>query len=449
MINLFENYREQEQDLEHSLIKSGYRHPTVVLNDDGYLPPHLLSPIGFFTGAQKLNESPKERNPKFFNEVEIPEYWEIRGDARQAEIFEGYKKKGQIHYSNCEGDYRAVKSVEWWNDQGRVRAIDLYNQYGQLFGRQTYSDGDLTLTTYFNLEFQEVILFNHVAQTIQVDYQGKRYIFKSFDEFVLFYLEVSDLNVGKIFYNSLSRPFFITTALQRKDPQTSYAHVLFWQEESKEIPGNMSAIIKDPASPTKKIVIQDREEYIRIKQQLPEEYESDISYLGFLYPILEKKNIDHSILVATHSDQIPQLKLLVEQLPDYHFSIAAQTSMSNKLLAFEKYNNVRLYPVVDNQTLQNLFLKSSIYLDINYGREVGSSIRRAFENGQLIFGFNETLHNARYVSKENRFNVKEVPNMISTIISATKNKRVFQKALGSQLWEGGQSTIEEYEEVLK
>lgn len=47
MINLFENYREEEKDLESSLQQAGYKHQTIVLNENGYLPEHVASPISF------------------------------------------------------------------------------------------------------------------------------------------------------------------------------------------------------------------------------------------------------------------------------------------------------------------------------------------------------------------------------------------------------------------
>lgn len=130
MLNLFENYREEEKDLENSLKQAGYEQQTIVLNEDGYLPEHVTSPISFFTGMKEENSS-KDESPKFFNEISLPNYWEIKGDGQKAEIFEGYKKRGHINYSQRKTDYRAVKSVEWLNDSGRVRAIDLYNQYGR------------------------------------------------------------------------------------------------------------------------------------------------------------------------------------------------------------------------------------------------------------------------------------------------------------------------------
>lgn len=447
MLNLFENYTEQEMDLERSLQESGYVNPTVVLNDEGYLPVHVQSPIGFFTEMHQLAGS-KNLTPKFFNEVAVPNFWEIKGDGQKAEIFEGYKKKGHIHYSKRREDYRAVSAVEWFNEEERLRSVDLYNQYGGLFGKKTYSDGQLTLTTYFNPKGQEVLLFNHVTQTIQVNYEGKIHFFESFNDFILFYFKVAQIHSTNIFYNSLGRPFFITSALQRENPQKVYSHTLFWQEESQVMPGNMTSILENESSATKHIVIQNREEYVRLQKQVPEKAKVSLDYLGYLYPLSHRQTLNKSALVLTNSDDIAQLESLVKSLPHHHFNIAARTTMSTKLMAFDAYSNVTLYPTVEEGDLQDLMDKSSLYLDINHGNEVEHVLRKAFEKDQLIMAFKETLHNKRYVAPEHIFEVKAVKELKKMIEGTTRNTRVYRKALSAQWWAAGQSTVEDYKEVL-
>ena len=326
MLNLFDNYLEKEQDLYKSLEKSGYNNTTVVLNDDGYLPETMMSPIRFFTQSSMQN---KKEMPKFFNEIEVPYYWEIKGDSQKADIFEGYKKKGKILYSQRRGDYRAVKAVEWFNEQEKVRAIDLYNKLGQRFGRKSYSDGQLTLTTYFNEKYQEVLLFNHITGTIQVNYENKKYLFEKYVDFILFYFKAAGLDCTTIFYNSLAMPFFITEALKAKYPEKNYHHILFWQEISSSIPGNMMQILNDKHMATTQIVIQDREEYLRIKQQVHEDVNTQVQlhYLGYIYDIEKRNTVERSILTLTNSDQISNLDTLIQALPHHHFNIAARTTM--------------------------------------------------------------------------------------------------------------------------
>lgn len=450
MLNLFENYLEKEQDLHESLKKSGYKQPTVVLIDEGYLPEDVTSPISFFT---QMNKTPQKRknSPKFFNEVTVPYYWEIKGDGQKAEIFDGYQKKGNIVYSQRRGDYRAVKAVEWLNEQEKVRSIDLYNKYGALFGKKNYSDGKLTLTTYFDSQRQEVLLFNHITGTIQVNYQGKKYIFETFNDFIMFYFKAAKLDESKIFYNSLGAPFFIIEALQEKNSQKIYQHILFWQEKSAKIPGNMQYLLEDKDTATKQIVIQNREEYFRIKEQIKGKLKSNVNveYLGFIYDLKTRQTVDESILIITNSDEIENLDALLKALPHHQFSIAARTTMSERLLAYDHYTNVTLYPTVAEDKISMLLEKNSFYLDINYGSEVDQIIRKAFENNQLIFAFNETRHSKEYIYQENIFNKTQVDQFVNAIKRVSQNKEEYHKYLDIQWWTAGQSTPEIYKGVLK
>lgn len=341
--------------------------------------------------------------------------------------------------------------MEWLNEQEKVRSIDLYNQYGILFGKKNYSDGQLALTTYFNTKKQEVLLFNHVTGTIQVNYRGKKYVFENFNDFIIFYFKTAELDTTKIIYNSLATPFFITQALKEKEPKKLYQHILFWQETSDKMPGNMRHLLEDRNTASKQIVIQDREEYLRIKEQIYGKINTQVKvdYLGYIYNLKSRRSIDKSLLIVTNSDQIANLEEIVKALPDYQFNIAARTTMSERLLAYDHYKNVTLYPTVEEEEITLLLEKNSLYLDINYGNEVDQIIRKAFENNQLIFAFKDTLHSKRYVYQENIFESNQVEQVVKAIKRVGQNMKEFRKYLGSQWWTAGQSTCENYKDVLK
>lgn len=444
MINLFKNYSEGSIDLEKSLKAAGYKNKTVVLEDDGYLPEKIITPIKFFT-EMKMG---KCGIPKFFNEIDVPKHWEIQGNNLHAEIFDGYKKKGKINYSTREKDFRAVRSVEWLNDQERVRSVDLYNQHGVLYGRKTYSDGELTLTTYLNTEKVEVILFNHITNTIQVNYQGKNHLFVKYNDFILFFFKVSKLDISEIFYNDLGTPLFITIDLMRKNPEVQYKHTLFWQEKSTTIPVNMKYLLENNTG-TQSVIIQNKNEYHRIKKQTTDVHTSvSIDYLGYIYSLKEKHKVSKSIFILTASDNIAHLQELVEGLPQYEFFIAARTTMSSRLLAFENFSNVHLYPVIDDKTVEFLLDKCSLYLDINYGNEVDQVVRKAFEYSQVIIGFQETIHNRRFIDENNIFKLNQVAELMNEISEITKNTKTYRQAIKNQLQFIGQATAKEYKETL-
>lgn len=445
MINLFENYDSQTVDLEKSLHNSGFKHKTVVLQDNGFLPNHVHSPLSFFSGRGHHRKKSFKTPPLFFNEVKVPYYWEIRGDSKIAEIYSGYKKVGKINYSRREGDYRIVSSVEWYNAQNRIRQMDLYNQYGHLFGKKTFSDGDLSLTTYFDIKGSEVVLHNHITNIIQLNWKNKVYFFEKYIDFILFYLEEAKFDISQIFYNHLGNPYFITNALQKHYPDRNQEHTLFWQESTEKIPDNMWQIITAEKSSTRKIIVQSKEEYIRIKEQLEGiKTHTDIKELGYLYELSERKKITHSALIVTHSDNIEHLEQLADLLPNMEFNIAARTTMSEKLLSYGKKENINLYQLVSDDTLQKLLKESSFYFDINYGGMVEDILRKAFENNQLIVGFTTTVHDKRYVNRKNIFRVDELDGFTDLV----NDKGRFVSELIEQQKSAGQETVKRYKEVI-
>lgn len=448
MLNLFDNYNSKTIDLEKSLKKAGYLQPTVILNDDGFLPEHVMSPVSFFT-EMYTKGSNDVKKPKFFNEIKIPNYWEIKGDGQKADIYEGYMKRGHINYSDQGTDYRVVKSVEWFNDAGKVRQIDLYNKYGQLFGKKTFSDGILSLTTYFDEFMNEKILINHVANTVQVSFKKRNYIFSSFVNFVIFYLKVAKLNANHIFYNSLARPFLIISKLEQQQDKRSAGHVLFWQEESKEMPGNMQAIFENKAALTKKIIVQNQNEYQRLKQQIKVDPQEKLSYLGFIYDFVLQPKLKKNIFILTNSDSILHLKEIAEALPKWQINIAARTTMSTRLMNYEKYENISLYPLVTVEKTEKLIKENAFYLDINEGSEVENIIRNELDHNKLILSFERTAHNKAFVNKQNIISAESHTKLIQLLNQYSNSNQAYKKAVAEQQIAAGNATIQDYKEVLK
>ena len=144
------------------------------------------------------------------------------------------------------------------------------------------------------------------------------------------------------------------------------------------------------------------------------EYEM-ISYLGYIYSFVRENKGNKDILIMTNSDQIEHLTEIVEQLPEYQFHIGALTEMSPKLMAYQQYDNVTLYPNISPQDIDVVFEKCDIYLDINYGNEIIGALRRAFLNNMIILGFNETNHNRKYIADENIYAIQHVDQLLNRI----------------------------------
>lgn len=87
--------------------------------------------------------------------------------------------------------------------------------------------------------------------------------------------------------------------------------------------------------------------------------------------IIRKKDNQYSnnILTLTNSDQIPHLEYLATKHTDYQFHIAAITEMSSRLMDLGDYPNVKLYPAIKQNMVNQLYEYCDIYLDINEGGE--------------------------------------------------------------------------------
>ena len=116
MINLFENYNQETQELHQSLKRAGYNHFTIVINDDGFLPDDVTSPYRFFAAYQIYEDD----TPAFFNDIDTPPFWEIKGDATMATITDMGELRGEIFYKE-HYKTRVVRHVEWLDSKQRLR----------------------------------------------------------------------------------------------------------------------------------------------------------------------------------------------------------------------------------------------------------------------------------------------------------------------------------------
>lgn len=440
MINLFDTYDQKSWDLHYSLIKSGYNNPTIAINDDGFLPDDVTSPFLFFTGFDRA-----EGRPIYFNEIEVPEYWEICANNNQGEIYDYNQKRGVIHFAHP-SHQRYVKKVDWLDLAGVCRSSDHYNKYGCRYAQTVNdSEGKPMLTTYFNQANQEVLVENHVTGDLMLSDNNKTYFFKNRTELVIHYLQVSGFNLDRIFYNSLSIPFLISFYLGGEGND-----MLFWHESiSNEVPGNMRLILENKTSRQTQIVIQNREAYENLLPLLKEEEKKKVSFLGFQYPFKNNKTTSASVLILTNSDQIEGLKALVEGNPLIEFNIGALTEMSSTLLTYGNYNNVRLYPNISQDNVIKLFKECSIYLDINHGNEILSAVRAAFEHEMLIMAFDNTVHNRDYVSKEHIYSSQDTQKMIAKLLLCSDDTSQFHKALLEQKSFANVETIERYQKIIE
>ena len=127
-----------------------------------------------------------------------------------------------------------------------------------------------------------------------------------------------------------------------------------------------------------------------------------------------------SILIMTDSQELEQIEVLVNQLPEYTFNIMELTLMGDKLNNLRKYENVRLHPARLEWNINRLIAECDVYLDINFGRKNQEVIEKVKELGKIILSFENTAN--EYCTNK-IYPLSEVEQMIEDL----KNIQEFKK----------------------
>ena len=399
MIELYDRYSQESRDLHESLVATGFSQFGVVIDADGFLPDGLVSPFTYYLGYEK-------GKPLYFNQVPVPDFWEILGDNQSARIEDVTQERAVIHYADGL-QARLVKQVDWKDLEGRVRQVDHYNRFGACFATTTYSaDSEPIMTVYQDLGFD-----NH-----------------------------------QLIFNTLATPFLVSF----HHPDKSGSDVLVWQEPLYDaIPGNMQLILESHDVRTKKIIIPNKATYERALELTDEKYHAQFVHLGYHYQFKRDNFLRRDALILTNSDQIEQVEAIIEALPDVTFRIAAVTEMSSKLLDLLRYPNVVLYQNASLQKIQELYQLSDIYLDINHHNELLQAVRQAFEHNVLILGFNQTVHNRFYIAPDNLFESSDVPALVDAIKLALSDISQMSQALGKQGQQANYIDLVRYQETMQ
>lgn len=179
----------------------------------------------------------------------------------------------------------------------------------------------------------------------------------------------------------------------------------------------MQVILDGHSRRTSKIYVQKKEAYEKLIELGANR--DIVKPLGFVYNFEKENGHSNNFLICTNSDRIEKLTELVNALPNMKFHVCALTEMSQKLMSFEKYDNVHLYPGCKASEILNLFNTCDYYLDINYENEIVDATKEAFLHNLLILGFNQTIHNRKYVLPDFVFDANNYQDMIRVILDAS------------------------------
>ncbi|MCH4003982.1 MAG: accessory Sec system glycosylation chaperone GtfB [Lactobacillus crispatus] len=365
MINLIERLDVPSLDFIRSQKIVGIKIPTVVIHDDGFLPSELDSPIKYYCGFTKKGQ------PLYFDKLPLPKFWRIAATGSKAEVFDIDKKRAEVFYKKNDNS-RLIKEVHWLNNAGQISWIDHYNSDGIRYAQTFYNNQQPVVRKYYDTNGKVVIENNITVGDFYLNYQGIKRHFQNLIDFVIYYLKDYGYQLDHIFYNTLNESLSVSLNLGEPGIDT-----LFWHEAgNQELPGNMNYLM-NVKTRTKHIVYQRYDEWLKNKKIIPSDTGNvDFQYMGMVYPHPRSNKMRPKALIFTNSDQIEKLKELVTGMPNIHFTIAAITEMSDKLLAFGGYSNVTLYPVVKPKRIKSLIKENDFYFDINYGNEILETVKK-------------------------------------------------------------------------
>lgn len=441
VVLLFDVYNQESQNLHTSFQLAGKDYVTAVIDDDGFLPDDAVSVYGYFLGDfTKSDKVPGK--PRYFNQITVPAYWEISASNSGGKVHDLNKERARIFFAEPKHK-RFIKVVDWYDDRGVVRSSDHYNKYGALYARTIFnSKGQRVNKSYFDGEGREIIVENYVTKDIVLNDGDIVKIFRRKIDFIAYFFEKAGLKEKRIFFNTLSTSFFVSELLGGNEK----GDVLFWQEPARnDIPGNMQIILNGKPAKQGRIMVQNKAAYNNLIAlgASPEV----VRPLGYIYPFKKENNHTPEVLICTNSDRIAHLEKIVQACPELHFTIAAITEMSSKLMSMDSYNNVSLYPGVKMNILDELFESADFYLDINHESEIVSAVRTAFLHNHLIFAFRETMHNASYIAEEHIYKMDDVDQMIFDIKGIMLDANLIDQHIELQHTEALLESVETYSKL--
>lgn len=138
----------------------------------------------------------------------------------------------------------------------------------------------------------------------------------------------------------------------------------------------------------------------------------------------------------------------IENIHHLTIHVASVTEMSPKLLSFEQFSNISLYPNANIATIKQLMERASWYLDVNRGNELLNAVREAFNYQLITASFTETYHNAKFTNDQLIIDANQIDELCQVIQTAQDNLEFKAALLAEQKIQAHQTTIERYRDVF-
>ena len=321
----------------------------------------------------------------------------MTGDT--GEIYDLGEKKATIYFTEPI-EKRIVQRVEWQMEDGWIYKIDYFNKYGIKYASEFLDIGkNVESKVYYLAKGQEMIILQPHYDVVTLQENGMAtFFFQSYNQFLAHFMRNFENDREKI---------------------------LFVQEE------NQSSLLE------LKISGKNAWDFVLfLNKGLLETYRNNGGKNGYQFFAIPERYPDNyasgNILILTASDQIEKLEELVLELPNVIFHIAAHTLMSDKLHKLAECKKVKIYPVIHQEVLKDLWNTCDLYLDINHYREIDDAVDVACQMNLLIMGFENTLHQRELLVKECIFSSNEYKKMALLIERLINNSSSMQRLLEAQ-----------------
>jgi accessory Sec system glycosyltransferase GtfB len=440
MIRLFDYLTEQSRILIDSLDKASIPGPNLLINYDGLsYGKEILTPFLYFSE----NKTPKKKRPLFFDEIPVPEYWEIRHvDPNYSVILDGDKERGKVHYFPL--SFRHIKTVDWTDEKGTIYRRDHYSDQGVNYAYSVFQESGKKEQVYYIDEKKRVkVILDKISKTILLP--EKNQAFEGIVPFVFYFIqELIRKNTisptTKMLINSLSTPLLVSNL-------GNFETTLFWQERiTKDVPGNMVNQIQNKRS-VEKIIFEDKEQQNIVQSRYPDTHVK-YSYLSPLFVYHREHRYSLNALITTKTDEIFYLENILKDFPSIKITVAAPTKMSDKLKKLSQYPNITLLEAVNDEKYEELFLENDIYLNINSGTQVNDSLCRAYLNKMIILSLGKTrkdFHFAGIVAETNDYQtIREKLMLIN--MNQLMEQKVWTESMTAR---GPESVPEDYQQMFK
>lgn len=164
--------------------------------DLGHLKADEQSPYAYYIAGE--NQYLHQEKTLFYNNLELPEWWEVRPDGAYGAIYFEGVKQGTIRFIHPE-QQRLVRCVEWETSSGKVYKTDHYDKYGKKYSSEYFGDeGELESRVFYSDTNQEVVVELPQNEVFFLMKNGKLIqSFSSYAAFVQKYLDEAGIQLGR------------------------------------------------------------------------------------------------------------------------------------------------------------------------------------------------------------------------------------------------------------